>query len=93
MAGRDTFLTENECKNPSKDKFEAAKRVTEQAEQLIYAIQDAKEYAGINEFDDMLKQAENLRFAALEYAALIVIGGVVKEIQMDNCKHYLGEEQ
>ena len=78
---KETFLTENECKNPSKDRFEAAKRVIEQAEQLIYAIQDAKEYAGINEFDDMLKQAEDMRFAALEYAALIVIGGTVNKLQ------------
>lgn len=93
MAGRDTFLTENECDNPPKDKFEAAKRVTIQAEQLIYAIRDAKEYAGINDFDDMLKQAEEMRFHALECAALIVIGGIVKDIQIDNCKHYLGEEQ
>ena len=78
---RETFLTENECKNPSKDRFEAAQRVTEQAEQLIYAIQDAKEYAGINEFDDMLKPVEDLRFAALEYAALIVIGGTIDKLQ------------
>ena len=78
---RETFLTENECKNPSKDRFEAAKRVTEQAEQLIYAIQDAKEYAGINEFDDMLKQAEDMRFFALEYAAVIILGGVVDRLQ------------
>ena len=78
---RETFLTENGCKNPSKDRFEAAKRVTEQAEQLIYAIRDAKEYAGINEFDDMLKQAEEMRFAALEYAALIVIGGTIDRLQ------------
>lgn len=78
---RETFLTENGCKNPSKDRLEAAKRVTEQAEQLIYAIRDAKEYAGINEFDDMLKQAEDLRFAALEYAALNIIGGVVDRLQ------------
>ena len=75
------FLTENECKNPSKDRIEAAKRVTEQAEQLIYAIRDAKEYAGINEFDDMLKQAEELRFAALEYAALRIIGGTIDRLQ------------
>lgn len=78
---RETFLTENECKNPSKDRFEAAKRVTEQAEQLIYAIRDAKEYAGINEFDDMLKPVEELRLAALEYAALIVIGGTIDKLQ------------
>ena len=75
------FLTENECKNPPKDRFEAAKRVVEQAEQLIYAIRDAKEHAGINEFDDMLKQAEDMRFAALEYAALIVIGGTIDKLQ------------
>ena len=78
---RETFLTENECKNPSKDRFEAAKRVTEQAEQLIYAIRDAKEYAGINDFDDMLKQAEDMRFAALEYAAVIILGGVADRLQ------------
>ena len=78
---RETFLTENECENPSKDRFEAAKRVTEQAEQLIYAIRDAKEYAGINEFDDMLKQAEDMRFAALEYAAVIILGGVADRLQ------------
>lgn len=85
---RETFLTENACKNPPKDRFEAAKRVTEQAEQLIYAIRDAKEYAGINEFDDMLKQAEDLRFAALEYAALIVIGGTIDRLQDE-----IGDEQ
>ena len=79
---KETFLTENECKNPSKDRFEAAKRVVEQAEQLIYAIQDAKEYAGIDRFDTMmLKQAEELRFTALEYAALNIIGGVVDRLQ------------
>ena len=78
---RETFLTENECENPSNDRFEAAKRVTEQAEQLIYAIRDAKEYAGINEFDDMLKQAEDMRFAALEYAAVIILGGVADRLQ------------
>lgn len=78
---KETFLTENECKNPPKDRFEAAKRVTEQAEQLIYAIRDAKEYAGINEFDDMLKPVEELRLAALEYAALIVIGGTIDKLQ------------
>lgn len=77
-----SFLTENECKNPSKDRFEAAKRVVEQAEQLIYAIQDAKEYAGIDRFDTMmLKQAEELRFAALEYAALNIIGDVADRLQ------------
>ena len=75
------FLTENECKNPSKDRLEAAKRVIKQAEQLIYAIQDAKEYAGINEFDDMLKQVEDLRFAALEYAALNIIRGALDKLQ------------
>lgn len=78
---RETFLTENGCKNPPKDRFEAAKRVTEQAEQLIYAIRDAKEYAGINEFDDMLKPVEELRFAALEYAALGVIAGTIDRLQ------------
>jgi replicative DNA helicase len=78
---RETFLTENGCKNPSKDRFEAAKRVIKQAEQLIYAIQDAKEHAGINEFDDMLKPVEELRLAALEYAALIVIGGTIDKLQ------------
>ena len=92
MANRETFLTENECKNPPKDRFAAATRILNHAEQLIYAIRDAKEYAGINEFDDMLKQAEEMRFHALECAALIVIGGIVKDIQIDNCKHYLGEE-
>ena len=75
------FLTENGCENPSKNRFEAAKRVVEQAEQLIYAIRDAKEYAGINEFDDMLKQVEELRFAALEYAALNVICGTIDRLQ------------
>ena len=78
---KETFLTENECKNPPKDRFEAATRVLNQAEQLIYAIQDAKEYAGINEFDDMLKQAEDMRFFALEYAALNIIGGVIDRLQ------------
>ena len=78
---KETFLTENECKNPPKDRFEAAKRVTEQAEQLIYAIRDAKEYAGIDDFDDMLKPVEELRLAALEYAALIVIGGTIDRLQ------------
>ena len=78
---RETFLTENECENPSKDRFEAATRVLNHAEQLIYAIRDAKEYAGINEFDDMLKQAEDMRFAALEYAAVIILGGVVDRLQ------------
>jgi hypothetical protein len=78
---RATFLTENGYKNPPTDRFEAATRILNHAEQLIYAIQDAKEYAGINEFDDMLKQAEELRFAALEYAALNVIGGVVDRLQ------------
>ena len=82
------FLTENECKNPSKDRIEAAKRVTEQAEQLIYAIRDAKEYAGINEFDDMLKQAEELRFSALEYAALNIIRGTIDRLQ-----DKIGDEQ
>ena len=78
---KETFLTENECKNPPKDRFEAAKRVTEQAEQFIYAIRDAKEHAGINEFDDMLKRAEEMRFAALEYAAFIVLGGTIDRLQ------------
>ena len=81
MANRETFLTENECKNPPKDRFKAAKRVTEQAEQLIYAIRDAKEYAGIDKFDAMLKQVEELRFAALEYAALNVICGTIDRLQ------------
>lgn len=85
---RETFLTENGCENPSKDRFEAAKRVTEQAEQLIYAIQDAKEYAGINEFDDMLKQIEELRSAALEYAAVIILDGVADRLQDE-----IGDEQ
>lgn len=75
------FLTENECKNPPKDRFAAATRILNYAEQLIYAIQDAKEYAGINEFDDMLKQVEELRFAALEYAALLIIGGTIDKLQ------------
>lgn len=75
------FLTENECKNPPKDRFAAATRILNHAEQLIYAIQDAKEYAGINEFDDMLKQVEELRFAALEYAALLIIGGTIDKLQ------------
>lgn len=88
MADRDTFLTENECDNPPKDKFEAAKRVTEHAEQLIYAIQDAKEYAGINEFDDMLKPVEDLRSAALEYAAVIILGGIIDRLQEN-----IGDEQ
>ena len=78
---RETFLTENECKNPSKDRFEAAKRVIEQAEQLIYAIRDAKEYAGINEFDDMLKQTEDMRFAAIEYAAVMILCGTIDKLQ------------
>ena len=78
---RETFLTENGCKNPPKDRFAAATRILNHAEQLIYAIQDAKEYAGINEFDDMLKPVEDLRFAALEYAALIVIGGTIDKLQ------------
>ena len=81
MTNRSTFLTENECKNPPKDRFAAATRILNHAEQLIYAIQDAKEYAGINEFDDMLKQAEELRFAALEYAALNVICGTIDRLQ------------
>lgn len=78
------FFTDNECKNPPKDRFAAATRILNHAEQLIYAIQDAKEYAGINEFDDMLKQVEELRFAALEYAALIVIGGTIDRLQDKN---------
>ena len=85
---KETFLTENECKNPSKDRFEAAQRVTEQAEQLIYAIQDAKDHAGIDRFDNMLKQVEELRFAAFEYAALIVIGGTIDKLQ-----DKIGDEQ
>lgn len=78
---RELFLTENECKNPPKDRFEAATRILNQAEQLIYAIQDAKEYAGINEFDDMLKQAEDMRFAALEYAAVMILCGTIDRLQ------------
>ena len=78
---RENFLTENECKNPSNDRLEAAKRVIKQTEQLIYAIQDAKEYAGINEFDDMLKQAEEMRFAAIEYAAINIICGTIDRLQ------------
>lgn len=78
---KETFLTENERKNPSNDRFEAAKRVIEQAEQLIYAIRDAKEYAGINDFDDMLKQAEDMRFAALEYAAVMILCGTIDRLQ------------
>lgn len=85
---RATFLTENECKNPPKDRFEAAKRAAEQAEQLIYAIRDAKEYAGINEFDDMLEQAEEIRFAAFEYAAVIAICGTA-----DNLQNIIGDKQ
>ena len=81
MTNRSTFLTENECKNPPKDRFAAATRILNHAEQLIYAIQDAKDHAGINEFDDMLKQAEEMRFAALEYAALLIIGGVIDRLQ------------
>ena len=78
---KETFLTENECKNPPKDRFEAATRIINQAEQLIYAIQDAKEYAGIDRFDDMLKSVEELRFAALEYAALNIICGTIDRLQ------------
>ena len=82
MTNNGTFLTENECKNPSKDRFEAAKRVVEQAEQLIYAIQDARDYAGIDRFDTMmLKQAEDMRLAALEYTALNIIGDVADRLQ------------
>ena len=81
MIANSNFITENECENPPKDRFKAAKRVTEQAEQLIYAIRDAKEYAGIDKFDAMLKQVEELRFAAIEYAALIVIGGTIDKLQ------------
>lgn len=81
MIANSNFITENECKNPPKDRFAAATRVLNQAEQLIYAIRDAKEYAGINEFDDMLTPVEDLRFAALEYAALIVIGGTIDKLQ------------
>ena len=88
MTNRETFLTENECKNPSKDRFEAAKRVTEQAEQLIYAIRDAKEYAGISKFDDMLKQVEELRNTAFEYAVMIVIGEIGDSLQKET-----GDEQ
>jgi len=78
---RETFLTENACKNPLKGRFEAATRVLNQAEQLIYAIQDAKEYAGINEFDDMLKPVEELRFVAIEYAAINIICGTIDRLQ------------
>ena len=81
MIATSNFFTENECKKPPKDRFEAATRIINQAEQLIYAIQDAKEYAGINEFDDMLKQVEELRSAALEYAALNVICGTIDRLQ------------
>lgn len=76
-----SFFTDNECKNPPKDRFAAATRILNHAEQLIYAIQDAKEYAGIDKFDAMLKQAEEMRFAALEYAALNIIGGVADRLQ------------
>ena len=85
---RETFLTENECKNPPKDRFAAATRILNHAEQLIYAIQDAKEYAGISEFDDMLKQVEELRFSALEYAALNIIRGTIDRLQ-----DKIGDEQ
>ena len=81
MTNRSTFLTENECKNPPKDRFAAATRILNHAEQLIYAIQDAKDHAGIDRFDNMLKPVEDLRFAALEYAALIVIGGTIDKLQ------------
>lgn len=81
MIANSNFITENECKNPSNDRFAAATRILNHAEQLIYAIQDAKEYAGIDKFDDMLKQAEDLRFAALEYAALNVICGTIDRLQ------------
>lgn len=81
MIANSNFITENECKNPPKDRFAAATRILNHAEQLIYAIQDAKEYAGINEFDDMLKQAEEMRFAALEYAAINVICGTIDRLQ------------
>lgn len=81
MIANSNFITENECKNPPKDRFAAATRVLNQAEQLIYAIQDAKEYAGINEFDDMLKPVEDLRFAAIEYAAINIICGTIDRLQ------------
>ena len=81
MIANSNFITENECENPPKDRFAAATRILNHAEQLIYAIRDAKEYAGIDEFDDMLKQVEELRFAAIEYAALIVIGGTIDKLQ------------
>ena len=81
MIANSNFITENGCKNPPKDRFAAATRILNHAEQLIYAIQDAKEYAGIDEFDDMLKQVEELRFAALEYAALNVICGTIDRLQ------------
>ena len=75
------FITENACKNPPKGKFAAATRILNHAEQLIYVIQDAKEYAGIDRFDAMLKQVEELRSAALEYAALNVICGTIDKLQ------------
>ena len=81
MIANSNFFTENECKNPPKDKFAAATRILNHAEQLIYAIQDAKEYAGINEFDDMLKQAEDMRFAAVEYAAVMILCGTIDRLQ------------
>lgn len=81
MIANSNFITENGCKNPPKDRFAAAERVTEQAEQLIYAIRDAKEYAGISKFDDMLKQVEELRNAAFEYAVMIVIGEIGDSLQ------------
>ena len=75
------FFTDNECKNPPKGKFAAATRILNHAEQLIYAIQDAKEYAGIDRFDAMLKQVEELRSAVLEYAALNVICETIDRLQ------------
>lgn len=83
MIANSNFLTENECKNPPKDRFAAATRVLNQAEQLIYAIQDAKEYAGIDRFDDMLKPVEDLRSTALEYAAGIVLYSIADRLHQD----------
>lgn len=81
MIANSNFITENECKNPPKGRFEAATRVLNHAEQLIYAIQDAQEYAGIDKFDTMLKQVEELRLAALEYAALNILCGTIDKLQ------------
>ena len=81
MIANSNFITENECKNPPKDRFAAATRILNHAEQLIYAIQDAKDHAGIDRFDNMLKQVEELRIAALEYTALNIIGDVADRLQ------------